>query len=864
MLILFSFLSVISYPGRIDKQAKLKFLKKVKKLEWIDPLARRPESFKKWEKTVSDRDVFKVSTVIKEYEKRDRGVVAVLVDSRIYSELVTEIDTFADDLVNEGYNVQLDTVSGMDSDSLRNYLSGITDIEGAIFIGELPVAWYEMHDWGAEEFPIELFFMDLDGTWTDSDNDGLYDGHTGDVEPEIWVGRLYARRLLWDDEITLMKNYFDKNHQYRTTGLGVPQRGLSFVDDDWYYYGSCYLDMVYSDLTVITDYDSTVADEYRSQMQKGYEWIHICAHSSPWGHTFKSSSGYSGTVFNYELFVLNPQAVFYNLFACSGTRFVEENYSAGWYLFGDNDGLALVGASKTGSMLYFDDFYTHLGSGDNIGDAFKKWFIANGELSRPWFYGNNILGDPTLKCMMNDGGYEDDEESEMNISVDWSSPEKVDSNPESDAFPELKLINDRLWVIFESGRSPSNGRADIYSLYREYGSWSPAMNIGSHEYWDYKPVIEELNGEPVSVWTHFCTDYNYNLKYSKYSSGSWSAAQNVGIDSSWQMQPSMASSGDTLWLSWQTRKDMVSNIYASFMANSTWSTPEKITLVSGEEFSPVTIMDNSGSPLVFYSKFKDNSSEIWYSRKEGGNWNEYGPVSGTQVKAYRPDAAVSDSFMWVTWESFDDGAGKIYINRYNGSEWEGIQEVPSPCDNNIFPSIVTGPYGRCWIAWQGRYNGEWDIYVSCYETNWSTPEVINLTGPGINNSLEVDSNSLWIAWQNYSDEEWNIYMSEKSLTGIEESDDSIRNSIIRCIPNPFSGNTAITFRLKSKTDVTIEIYDINGREIKTFKEGTLEPGLHRVIWNGKNRKGEKVPSGIYNCLIRNEKYSSGEKLIYVK
>ena len=34
-----------------------------------------------------------------------------------------------------------------------------------MFVGDLPAAWYECEIWGHEEFPCDLYYMDLDGSW---------------------------------------------------------------------------------------------------------------------------------------------------------------------------------------------------------------------------------------------------------------------------------------------------------------------------------------------------------------------------------------------------------------------------------------------------------------------------------------------------------------------------------------------------------------------------------------------------------------------------------------------------------------------------------------------------------------------------
>ncbi|GAJ16437.1 unnamed protein product, partial [marine sediment metagenome] len=76
------------------------------------------------------------------------------------------------------------------------------NVTGAVLIGDLPVAWfYHIHDIAGnyeEEFPCDLFLMDLDGEWNDTNGDGMYDIHTngsGDTAPEIYVGRIDASNI---------------------------------------------------------------------------------------------------------------------------------------------------------------------------------------------------------------------------------------------------------------------------------------------------------------------------------------------------------------------------------------------------------------------------------------------------------------------------------------------------------------------------------------------------------------------------------------------------------------------------------------------------------------------------------------------
>ena len=64
-------------------------------------------------------------------------------------------------------------------------------------------------------------------------------------------------------------------------------------------------------------------------------------------------------------------------------------------------------------------------------------------------------------------------------------------------------------------------------------------------------------------------------------------------------------------------------------------------------------------------------------------------------------------------------------------------------------------------------------------------------------------------------------------------------------PNPFNPSTTISFDLNIRSTLNLKIFDQLGREIITLFSGTLERGKHSYIWNGRNKNGKKVSSGIY-------------------
>ena len=414
LVVVFTVGLVISISGYVGAQSDFDY-KNVNPLRWMDPY-RDPITYQEYKDSRQFADEFNAGRIYS--GSKGDTPVCIVINNLLQPLIQSSFSVFLDDLEDEGYAPNVYTaINNGDEIALKDILVSEwngRNIVGAILIGDLPIAWYEMTWWGDEEFPIDLFFMDLDGRWLDHDFDGLYEGHgdgTGDMEADIWVGRLLAFNLTEHNasEIAMMNNYFDKNHRYRTGEFGLIDKALAYIDNDWCIYGwEDEVALAYPVTDAVTDPYVTTREDYMQRVREStnnqYENLLICSHSSPWAHYLYWGDGpYDYSLFhNYEIEQIDVQAFFYNLFACSNARYVEEDDMGSWYTFQSTYGLLSVGSTKTGSMLCFFGYYEPLGNGASFGDAYLSWCINHietcaGYESRPWFYGMTLLGDPTLK-----------------------------------------------------------------------------------------------------------------------------------------------------------------------------------------------------------------------------------------------------------------------------------------------------------------------------------------------------------------------------------------------------------------------------------------------------------------------------------
>ena len=83
-------------------------------------------------------------------------------------------------------------------------------------------------------------------------------------------------------------------------------------------------------------------------------------------------------------------------------------------------------------------------------------------------------------------------------------------------------------------------------------------------------------------------------------------------------------------------------------------------------------------------------------------------------------------------------------------------------------------------------------------------------------------------------------------------------------PNPFNPFTNIEFYLDINDNIQLNIYDIQGRKIKTLLSEFLLSGSHIVRWDGKENYGLDAPSGIYIYQLISSNKSISNKMILLR
>ena len=83
-------------------------------------------------------------------------------------------------------------------------------------------------------------------------------------------------------------------------------------------------------------------------------------------------------------------------------------------------------------------------------------------------------------------------------------------------------------------------------------------------------------------------------------------------------------------------------------------------------------------------------------------------------------------------------------------------------------------------------------------------------------------------------------------------------------PNPFNPITTIQYELPNYSNVKVTLFDITGRTIKEINFGEMAPGRYAYVWDGTNKVGNLVSTGIYFFQINAGSNTAIKKMLLLK
>lgn len=135
-------------------------------------------------------------------------------------------------------------------------------------------------------------------------------------------------------------------------------------------------------------------------------------------------------------------------------------------------------------------------------------------------------------------------------------------------------------------------------------------------------------------------------------------------------------------------------------------------------------------------------------------------------------------------------------------------------------------------------------------------------GGDLDNDTDLD-----LAAANYNSHNISILLNGACTSYVEQEEEAATVTsffISQNYPNPFNQTTKIEFALAKSGFVTLQIYDLLGRKVRTLVSEHLSSGYKSVLWDGKNDAGKDAASGVYLYLLKTENYEESKKMVLLK
>jgi hypothetical protein len=114
----------------------------------------------------------------------------------------------------------------------------------------------------------------------------------------------------------------------------------------------------------------------------------------------------------------------------------------------------------------------------------------------------------------------------------------------------------------------------------------------------------------------------------------------------------------------------------------------------------------------------------------------------------------------------------------------------------------------------------------------------------------------------------NLYSHEFMV--VEEDEDNFIPATLRLLqnyPNPFNAFTDIGYQIvndRYPSRTTLVVYNILGQEVHILVDEVQETGYYTVTWDGRDKSGERVASGVYLCRLNVGEFSQTRKMVLLQ
>jgi len=319
-----------------------------------------------------------------------------------------------------------------------------------------------------------------------------------------------------------------------------------------------------------------------------------------------------------------------------------------------------------------------------------------------------------------------------------------------------------------------------------------------------------------------------------------------------------------------------------------WAAVAEYSPLSWSKRDLCVCADGAGGALVTWTEYRNFHDDDVYAQKvdASGNvaWGAHGvPVCSAPTDQDDP-VVISDGAggAIVAWQDDpDDGPADVYVQRIGSSgnpQWahNGVRACSAEGSHIMgCRSVVPDGFGGAIITWMD-FRTAYDLDVYAQRINaWGNflyygggMEICTAPEHQVWPVMTTDgAGGAIIAWIDLRSGTGDFYaqrlVNEGTVEATTPGGDS-RSLLMQNVPNPFSGETKISFRAAGPGNARLFVFDAAGRLIRTLYEGPVRPPVQVEEWDGRDSNGRLVPAGTYFYRVEGDGWTETKKMILAR
>ena len=446
-------------------------------------------------------------------------------------------------------------------------------------------------------------------------------------------------------------------------------------------------------------------------------------------------------------------------------------------------------------------------------------------------------------------------------------------------------------------------------------AWTTPINISNTTGRSKIPSLEVGDYNRVHVIWQDDTLGNNDILYCLNNGGDWSIPVNLSNDltdsENSDMTIDAAGHAHVVWEDWDRGE-----VLWTFYDGVSWPSPINISNTPGHSYCPRLTADDSGRVFVVWFDIWEQS-DIYFSVYDGNAWSTPQNLTDDPVDSAYPDIAFDSKgcvhLVWMDYGSYD-----IYYSKYDGNSWSNPVNISRLAGQSVDPKVIIDSQDRPHVVWEQRSGGYHGYYTFYDDSTWQEPMMISdfdpLRVPEIDFDSQTVLHAVWTTagdvggeayWNFYAEgswsvpynlsntpdqpsgtpdigvdllnilhvvyvevygDNWEILYTRRNPTGVDShASEKVPQLFMlkQNYPNPFNSETMINYCLSvdEPTQLSIIIYNLLGEKVTTLVSGEHISGEYAAKWNGEDKNGIAVSSGIYFYHLQAGNLTATRKMV---